>query len=114
MKKNIEMIDGSYYFEGRRISRKLYHRMRYGNWADLPSEQIHSKLDYKAKRKQMIDGHELIYEELLKTPLGQYSLGVAQEKTANKIIKLAIKMKNEGRRLVRKNKNKALAKGGDM
>jgi hypothetical protein len=97
-------------FDGRKISRKLYQRIKYGNWRDLSDEQIHKKIDYVVERKEKIKGFEIIYEETLKLPLGQYCLGIAQEKIANGLIKFANNIKNEGRRLVRKHQEKVRCK----
>lgn len=102
----IDYRDGHYFFQGREISRRQSQKIKYGNWAGLTSEQIHRKLDNKIKRKEIIAGYEIIYEELLKTRTGAYALGIAQEKVVNAITKLLQKLKNEARRLVKNNRNK--------
>ena len=102
----IDYRDGRYFFQGREISRRQSQKIKYGNWAGLTSEQIHRKLDNKIKRKEIIAGYEIIYEELLKTRTGAYALGIAQEKVVNAITKLLQKLKKEARRLVKNNRNK--------
>jgi hypothetical protein len=97
---------GKYYFRGREISRRQYQKIRYGNWSDLQPDVITKKLLNKELRKQRKEGFEIVYEEILAKPLGQYCLGIAQEKAANKMMKVARQMKNEGRKLVRSNKNR--------
>jgi len=106
MDSNIEHINGNYFYLGRAISRKQYQKIKYGNWSSLTADQILAKLTHKSKRKAIIEGYEVIYEELLKTPQGQYYLGIAQEKVANEFIRIAKKIKNEGRRIVKKNRSK--------
>jgi hypothetical protein len=104
--KELKSCDGRYYFQDREISRRQYHKIRYGNWSCLSSDAIADKLANKAMRQQKKEGYEIIYEAILAQPLGQYCLGVAQEKVANEVIKTANRLKNEGRRIVRANKDK--------
>ena len=99
---------GNYYFQGREVSRRQYQKIKYGNWSHLLPEKILDKLHYKELREQRKEGYEIVYEEILNKPLGQYCLGIAQEKVANGIIGIAKRLKNEGRRIVKINKNKLL------
>jgi hypothetical protein len=99
---------GKYYFQDRLISRRQYQKIKYGNWAALPPEKILDKLHYKELREQRKEGYEIVYEGILNKPLGQYCLGIAQEKVANDIIRIAKRLKNEGRRTVKTSKGKLL------
>jgi hypothetical protein len=112
MDKRIDNINGKQYFRDRQISRKICQRIKYGSWASLSPEQIIEKLDNRDRRKAIIEGYKVIYEDILSNPLGQYCLGVAQEKVANEIIKYAKRIKNDGRRTVKLNKE--LIKGNDI
>jgi hypothetical protein len=104
MDKRIDNINGKQYFRDRQISRRICQRIKYGSWSSLTPEQIIEKLDNKERRRAIITGYEVVYEEILSKPLGQYCLGVAQEKVANEIIKYAKRIKNDGRRTVRLNR----------
>ena len=99
---------GKYYFQDREISRRQYQKIKHGNWSHLTPEKILNKLHNKELRGQRKEGYEIVCEEILSNPLGQYCLGIAQEKVANDMIRTAKRLKNEGRRTVKMNKNKLL------
>jgi len=105
-KKELEKRDGKYIFDFRKISRSDFQKIAHGTWSDLSIDQIHKKLNYKQKLAGKKVSYVDLYESALRTPQGQYYLGVAQEKIVNDLKKYLQEIITESRRLVKNNKGK--------
>lgn len=120
----------SYFYKDRSIPKSKFDKIAKGKWARLDDDVILKKLDRIEQKRERVKAYREVYEETLSTPIGQYSLGIAQEKVCNKVDKLLKdnqsnnltkddliallkkhlqEMRNNGRRIIKRNKDKLKA-----
>lgn len=104
--KLLTQRDGKYFYADREINRKTFQKIKYGNWRDFSEEVIQKKLDKRLKAKDRQKTFQIIYEDVMSTPDGQYMFGIAMEKACNNMIRYLKSEIANARKVVRFNRQK--------